>query len=68
MAEIKTERLDGYRRLVDIARDLASTLDLDILLSRIVHAAAEISGSEAASDPAVRRCFHAVIFSGFHKY
>lgn len=49
MAEIKTERLDGYRRLVDIARDLASTLDLDILLSRIVHAAAEISGAEAAS-------------------
>ncbi len=49
MDEIKTERLDGYRRLIDIARDLASTLDLDILLSRIVHAAAEISGSEAAS-------------------
>jgi signal transduction histidine kinase len=49
MAEIKTERLDGYRRLIDIARDLASTLDLDILLSRIVHAAAEISGSEASS-------------------
>ncbi|MCJ7432441.1 MAG: ATP-binding protein [Anaerolineales bacterium] len=49
MAEIKTARLDSYRRLVDIARDLASTLDLDILLSRIVHAAAEISGSEAAS-------------------
>jgi signal transduction histidine kinase len=49
MAEIKTERLDSYRRLIDIARDLASTLDLDILLSRIVHAAAEISGAEAAS-------------------
>jgi signal transduction histidine kinase len=49
MAEIKTEKLDGYRRLIDIARDLASTLDLDILLSRIVHAAAEISGAEAAS-------------------
>jgi signal transduction histidine kinase len=49
MAEVKTEKLDGYRRLVDIARDLASTLDLDILLSRIVHAAAEISGAEAAS-------------------
>jgi len=49
MAEIKTERLDGYRRLIDIARDLASTLDLDMLLSRIVHAAAEVSGSEAAS-------------------
>ena len=49
MAEIKTERLDGYRRLIDIARDLASTLDLEILLSRIVHAAAEVSGAEAAS-------------------
>jgi len=49
MAEIKTERLDGYRRLIDIARDLASTLDLDILLSRIVHAAAEVCGAEAAS-------------------
>ncbi len=49
MAEIKTERLDGYRRLIEIARDLASTLDLDILLKRIVRAAAEVSGSEAAS-------------------
>lgn len=49
MVEIKTQRLDGYRRLIDIARDLASTLDLDILLSRIVHAAVEISGAEAAS-------------------
>ncbi len=49
MAEIKTERLDGYRRLVDIARDLASTLDLDVLLARIVRAATEISGAEAAS-------------------
>src|SRR5512146_992558 len=49
MAEIKTERLGGYRRLIEIARDLASTLDLDMLLQRIVHAAAEVSGSEAAS-------------------
>ncbi len=49
MAEIKTERLGGYRRLIEIARDLASTLDLDVLLERIVQAAAEISGSEAAS-------------------
>ena len=49
MAEIKTERLDGYRRLIEIARDLASTLDLDELLERIVRAAAEVSGSEAAS-------------------
>jgi signal transduction histidine kinase len=49
MAEIKTQRLDSYRRLIEIARDLASTLDLDILLERIVQAAAEVSGSEAAS-------------------
>ncbi|MFH1185681.1 MAG: GAF domain-containing sensor histidine kinase [Chloroflexota bacterium] len=49
MAEIKTERLDGYRRLIEIARDLASTLDLDVLLERIVRAAAEVTHSEAAS-------------------
>jgi len=48
MAEIKTQHLDSYKRLIDIARDLASTLDLDILLSRIVHAAAEVTGAEAA--------------------
>ena len=64
MAEIKTERLDGYRRLIDIARDLASTLDLDILLSRIVFAASEVSGSEAASillyDDAARQLYFQV--------
>ncbi len=49
MAEIETQRLDGYRRLIDIARDLASTLDLDELLRRIVFAAAEITDAEAAS-------------------
>jgi signal transduction histidine kinase len=49
MAEIKTERLDGYRRLIEISRDLASTLDLDVLLERIVRAAAEVTRSEAAS-------------------
>ena len=49
MAEIETQRLDGYRRLVDIARDLASTLDLDELLRRIVVAAAEITDAEAGS-------------------
>jgi GAF domain-containing protein len=58
------ERLDGYRRLIDISRDLASTLDLDILLSRIVHAAAEVSGAEAASillyDDAARRLYFQV--------
>ncbi|HKY56284.1 MAG TPA: ATP-binding protein [Anaerolineales bacterium] len=49
MAEIKTRTLDGYLRLIEISRDLASTLDLDTLLSDIVHAAADITGAEAAS-------------------
>jgi signal transduction histidine kinase len=49
MAEIKTERLDGYRRLIEISRDLASTLDLNDLLERIVRAAAEVCRSESAS-------------------
>ncbi|MBN1304745.1 MAG: GAF domain-containing sensor histidine kinase [Anaerolineales bacterium] len=42
-------RLEGYRRLIDITRDLASTLDLNILLERIVNAAAFIANAEAAS-------------------
>lgn len=41
--------LKGYRTLVDIARDLASTLDLDVLLNRIINAAVQITGAEAAS-------------------
>lgn len=41
--------LDGYRRLIDISRDLASTLDLNPLLNRIVRAAADITSAEAAS-------------------
>jgi signal transduction histidine kinase len=49
MAEIKTERLDSYIRLIDISRDLASTLDLNQLLERIVNAAADITSAEAAS-------------------
>ena len=49
MAEIKTQRLDSYVRLIDISRDLASTLDLDVLLDRIVQAAADITDAEAAS-------------------
>jgi signal transduction histidine kinase len=49
MAEIKTERLDSYLRLIDISRDLASTLDLNQLLERIVNAAADITSAEAAS-------------------
>jgi signal transduction histidine kinase len=43
------KRLEGYRRLIDIARDLASTLDLDVLLNRIVSASVDLTESEAAS-------------------
>jgi signal transduction histidine kinase len=48
MTEIE-KRLEGYRRLIDIARDLASTLDLEILLNRIVAAAVDITAAQAAS-------------------
>ncbi len=48
MDEIEMQ-LERYRRMIDIARDLASTLDLDILLDRIIHAAADIAETEAAS-------------------
>jgi len=41
--------LAGYKHLIEIARQLTSTLDLDELLNRIVHAAADISGAQAAS-------------------
>jgi len=49
MAEIKTQTLDSYLRVIEISRDLASTLDLDILLDDIVKAAADITHAEAAS-------------------
>jgi signal transduction histidine kinase len=49
MAEIKTKTLDSYLRLIEISRDLASTLDLDTLLDDIVRAAADITHAEAAS-------------------
>ena len=49
MAEIKTRTLDGYLRLIEISRDLASTLDLDTLLADIVRASADITSAEAAS-------------------
>jgi signal transduction histidine kinase len=41
--------MERYQRLIDISRDLASTLDIDVLLRRIVHAAADLSDSEEAS-------------------
>ena len=44
-----TQNLADYRRLLEITRDLASTLDLDTLLYKIVQIAKEISGAEEAS-------------------
>jgi len=41
--------MERYQRLIDISRDLASTLDIDVLLRRIVEAAADLSDSEEAS-------------------
>src|SRR5690554_4580292 len=45
-----------YERLIEISRQLNSTLDLGALLNRIVHAATELTGTEEASillvDPA----------------
>ena len=38
-----------YQRLIEISRDLASTLDLDTLLRRIIQVAEEFSQAEAAS-------------------
>jgi signal transduction histidine kinase len=43
------KKVEDYRRLIDISRDLASTLDLDTLLERIVQAAAAITQAQAAS-------------------
>ena len=43
------KRLEDNRRLIDIARDLASTLDLDILLNHIVSAASDLTKTAAAS-------------------
>jgi signal transduction histidine kinase len=41
--------LERYQRLIEITLDLASTLDLKVLLNRIVQVAAELSNAEAAS-------------------
>jgi signal transduction histidine kinase len=39
----------SFQRLLEVSRDLASTLDLNDLLFRIVHAAADLCHAEAAS-------------------
>ena len=45
----QTTLLERYQRLIEISRDLASTLDLDTLLYRIVRVAADLSQAEEAS-------------------
>ncbi len=49
MLENYPKRLERYKRLIEISRDLASTLELDSLLNRIIHAARDITEAEAAS-------------------
>ena len=43
------QTLHAYQRLLDIARDLATTLDLDTLLDHIVQLAADLNEAEEAS-------------------
>ena len=49
MIETNEKRLVRYKRLIEISRDLASTLELDPLLNRIIDAARDITESQAAS-------------------
>jgi signal transduction histidine kinase len=44
-----TPSLELYRRLIEISRDLTSTLDLEHLLTRIIEAARALIDAEAAS-------------------
>ena len=46
---VQASLLERYRRLAEISRNLASTVDLSILLDRITRAAAHLCSSEAAS-------------------
>jgi GAF domain-containing protein len=47
--QIQADLLPRYQRLIEISRELASTLDLNALLQRIVHAAADLCNAEVAS-------------------
>jgi len=47
--QVQTALLERYQRLIEISRELASTLDLNALLQGIVHAAADLCNAEAAS-------------------
>ena len=52
----RSSLLNRYQKLINISGDLASELDLNILLTKIVHAASEVSNADEASilmfDPA----------------
>jgi len=41
--ELIEKQLEGYQSLIDIAAGLASTIDLDVLLNRIIRAASDIN-------------------------
>jgi len=49
MTDQETNLLNRYQQLINISRELASELDLNILLSKIVTAAAEVSNAQEAS-------------------
>lgn len=49
MIDESVRLLERYQRLIELSRDLASTLDLRDLLNHIARAAADLSGAEAAS-------------------
>ena len=49
MMNNKNQKLQQYEHLISISRDLASTLDLESLLQKIVNTAAELCDSEEAS-------------------
>ena len=47
--QIRTPSLERYQRLIELSRDLASQLDLNTLLFRIVAAAADLCDAQEAS-------------------
>ncbi len=49
MIRISNSLLERYQILLEISRDLASTLDLNTLLNHIAQAASDLSGAQAAS-------------------
>lgn len=54
--------LERYLLLIEISRELASTLELDVLLNRIVHVAADLSHTDAASILLYDECQHQLHF------